>query len=240
MTPNEPTRPRHTLGIEMSNPSAAPIDQQGSIHTVALWRHDDGGDTLIASAPMPNMQRGSDGIMWCIESLCTECGVQPNGIDRVIVSSGPGGYTALRIATTTAKMLAMSLGATIIAVPSPLVAAVAIEPVDHPALVALASKKDQTHATRVDEHGACEEIGIISASRLDALGIRSIFADTHLPTSIAQQARELGIALCPVRLDARALLSASAGLEPIEPIRLSPRYAREPDAVTQWRQRGSG
>ncbi len=232
--------PPITLGLEMSNPSAARAPDDESTHAVAVWSRSGQTHNLLGSAPMPRGARGSDGVMQSVASLCAGCGVQPADIERVIVSVGPGGYTALRIATTTAKMLASTLRAQLVAVPSALVAAQAIGPESRPALIALASKKDHTFASVFDAGGCWSQLGIITADGIEASGARSIVADSHLPESFTQRAGTLGISVIPIHLDARHLLAASAGIDPVDPAMLTPLYAREPDAVTQWRARSSG
>lgn len=225
-----------TLGIEMSNPGAnAPGEVQK--HAVALWGLD---DELIGSAQLPEASRGSDSIMHALSVLAQQHQVEPRNIGRVIVSTGPGGYTALRIATTSAKVLADTLGAQLILVPTPCAASVSIEPDACPALIALASKKGRCHASILAADGSLKEIGIVDVSVLDTPGLCSIVADHHLPDSFRERASALGIEQVPLSLDARGLLRASEGIEPTDPLRCAPIYAREPDAVTQWRARGSG
>lgn len=224
-----------TLGIEMSNPgSTAP----GAIpaHAVALW---DERETLLGSSALPDTSRGSDAVMDALGALAQSCGVAPASIGRIIVSIGPGGYTALRIATTSAKVLADTLGAQLIAVPSARVASVSIEESHRPALIALASKKNRCHASLLKSDGSIEERGIIDADELSTVAPRSIVADHHLPRSFHERAISLGIEVRPLRLDVRDLLGASHGIAPIDPLLCAPKYAREPDAVTQWRARGS-
>jgi len=226
-----------TLGIEMSNPSSTIAGDPA--HAIALWQGTLTDAKPIASAPMPEGTRGSDGVMIAIESLCAANDIKPVDITRILVSCGPGGYTALRIATTTAKMLAHTLNAALVAVPSARVGAVAITSDDRPALITLASKKNMAHASMLLDTGQVEEIGIISAERLTDLDMRSIVADSHMPESFAMAAQLMGVQCLKLRLDARNLLQASAGLEPVDPLHLAPIYAREPGAVTQWRARGS-
>lgn len=227
-----------TLGIEMSNPASA--DPASPAHSVAVWGGNGEDATLIASAPLPPGSRGSDALMDAVRALCANNAIVPARIARVIVSTGPGGYTALRIATTTAKLLAHTLGAQLIAVPSARVAALGVASDRRPALIALASKKDRVHASIAHDDGRVEEVGVIGSDRLALLGVRSLVADRHLPDEFDARARSLGMARLGLCLDARGLLRASAGLGATEPLRLGPRYAREPDAVTQWRARGSG
>lgn len=225
-----------TLGIEMSNPSASdPGDEPA--HSVALWG---GGGALIDSAPMPEGARGSDGVMRCIGELARANDSEPAAIGRVLVSVGPGGYTALRIATTSAKVLADTLRAQLIPVPSARVASIGLSDDQRPALIALASKKGRSHASVLGIGGALRELGVIEPAALADLGLRTLVADRHLPDGFASEAVRLGVATVPLRLDARDLMDASEGIEPVDPLRLAPIYAREPDAVTQWRARGSG
>lgn len=234
-TPREPnTTVSILLGIEMSNPSAG-----ADHHNVALWRDQGGEITPLASAPMPKAARGSDGVMALIEQLCARQGIAPAEIGKILVSAGPGGYTALRIAATTAKVLAQTLGCTLLAVESARVAAQAIAPGARPALVALASKKGRTHATLVNADGVLTDLGIVDESVLARAKPVSLVADQHLPPGFADEARRLGVGLLPLELDARHLPAASRGLNPVSPGVMAPIYAREPDAVTQWRARGA-
>ena len=228
------------LGIEMSNPSANSGTGSDAGNAVALWSSDEGAPRLLGSCPMPKGARGSDGIMSVIAGCCGEHGVVPESIGTIIVSIGPGGYTALRIATTTAKVLASTLGARLLPVPTARVAACAAAAQTRPLLVALASKKDHTHASIVDGSGHERSVGVITAEDLESLGVRAMACDQHLPDSIRERAEQLGIELLQLTLDATALLAASSGIDPVEPRQLAPRYAREPDAVTQWRARKGG
>ncbi len=225
-----------TLGIEMSNPSARGAGGAVS-HSVALW---DAQGTLLGSAPLPDSQRGSDAVMHAVSGLAGSCGVRPAQVARVIVSTGPGGYTALRIATTSAKVLADTLGAELVGVPAARVASEAIGSGDVPALIVLATKKGRGHVSVLRGDGSIEEVGVVGPAALGGCGARTLHADQHLPDVFRAFADAAGIAVRPIELDARALLSASAGIAPVDPLRLAPLYAREPDAVTQWRARGSG
>ena len=225
------TRPI-VLAIELSNPSAS-----NSASAVALFADQEGTHALIDSALMKKSTRGSDGLMSLIEHLCTKNTIAPSQISTLIVSVGPGGYTSLRISTTSAKVLAMTLKCKLIAVPSALVAAQAIAQNDLPALIALASKNQHTHASVVDESGEVRTLGMVGAEALEALGVKTIYADAHLPESLQQRAASLGISVRPIILDAIHCVEAAAGISPIDPGLLEPIYAREPDAITQWRAR---
>lgn len=225
-----------SLAIELSNPHATP-----GAHHAALFGG--GPDELIGSMAIPDGMRSADGLMAMIDRLCKAYRVTPSEIGRLLVSVGPGGYTSLRIATTTAKVLAEILDCELIAVPTPSVVAVGYQHhcdqsvIPYPALIALASKKQLAHCSVLQSDGCIEEVGVIGADALGDLEVGVVISDDHLPSSFAEHARSRGWALVPMDIDARWCMSASTGIEPIAPIELMPTYAREPDAITQWRAR---
>ncbi len=53
-----------------------------------------------------------------ISQTLAEAGMALNEIDRIVVAKGPGSYTGLRIAVTTAKTLALTLNAELVGVSS--------------------------------------------------------------------------------------------------------------------------
>lgn len=226
-----------TLAIEVSNPSASP-----SACAVALARvRTDGTVDDLGAGVMPKNARGIDGVMALIEQVCADADVAPSDLGAIAVSIGPGGYTALRIATTTAKVLASTLGCSVIPVPSVLVASRRVDQSELPALIALASKgaKAWCAIVRADEHDerTIETLGVIDPSGLQGTSITHLIADSHLPKGFSAHAEANGIKVRQLVLDARDCLLASIGRDPIDPAKLTPMYAREPDAVTQWRDR---
>ena len=225
------------LAIELSNPNATV-----GAHAAALFSMNTKECALIGSMPIPEGIKSSDGIMILIQSICNAQQVNPSDIGSIAVSVGPGGYTALRIACTTAKVLAQSLDCELFAIPTSKIAAQAIEADQCPALIALASKNDRAYCAIVEKDGSIEDIGMSDASVLDQFAsdqvvLRSFVADSHAPSSFVEKATELGISVLPIVLDARSCLNAMDGVEACNPMELKPLYAREPDAVTQWRAR---
>lgn len=138
-----------TLAIEISNPSSGPrglIVLPGSDEPiaagpgVALGRlGEEGRPELIGVELLGEAAHHDDDLMPAIDRLCRRSGVRPGDLGHIAVSIGPGGYTSLRIAIATAKMLAEATSAGTIPVQSAAVAAWLAEPIT-PALVCLASK----------------------------------------------------------------------------------------------------
>ena len=227
------------LAIELSNPNASP-----DAHAAALFACES-SSTLIGSLPIPQGVRSSDGLMVVVDSLCKEHHVSPSQIGSIVVSVGPGGYTALRIACTSAKVLAQTIGCSLFAIPTPMMAAQGVDPEHRPALIALASKNEMAHCSMVAQDGAVEMLGMCDASVLERPEIRCVVGDGHLPKSFVDRANMLDKPIIEIELDARN--AAKALNDAIEhgyefaskttPIELAPIYAREPDAVTQWRTR---
>lgn len=223
---------RTILAIEASNPSASapgvcvgrvPMDEKGAVEVIGAWISEDSG-------------RSSDGVMDAVDRACRAAGVGPRELDALAVSIGPGGFTALRIATTSAKTLAFALGIPVIPVPTALVAARAVDASHRPGVIALASKNTLAHLTLLRPDGSIEAIGAVDAEGIPD-GVRSIVADAFLPESFAIRAAALGLERLTLTLSPQACLKAAAGLDAVAPDALGPLYAREPDAVTQWRAR---
>lgn len=223
---------KFAIAIELSNPNASV-----GAHAVALFSLETECSKLVDSLPVPSSVRSADALMVLVETLCTKHQIVPSEIERVVVSIGPGGYTALRISSTTAKVLADTIGCLLIAVPSAAIASQSIESSQRPTLIALASKNNQAHCTLLATDGSLEEVGVIDASKIETYAVHSIVGDAHLPATFVSRAAQLGIEIVPIELDARNVLKASVGIQPINPLELAPQYAREPDAVTQWRER---
>jgi tRNA A37 threonylcarbamoyladenosine modification protein TsaB len=224
------------LAIEASNPSSG----GGG---VCVGQVEGGLLRVLAEQPLDADARSSDGVMHAVQLVCAGAGVGPgtgSGIGAVAVSVGPGGFTALRIATTTAKTLGFALRCPVIAVPTAEVAARAVAPGLRPAVIALAAKNDASHLTLLHPDGRCEALGVRTAGALTPGMAATIVADGYLPKALAERAAALGMARVAIELTARACLEASLAIGPAGPDGLSPIYAREPDAVTQWRARHGG
>lgn len=149
------------LGIEISNPSSGARGRMGEhiagpsvalgriLPGVSHPRIDPGCDEAVGGG-----DRHDDDLMPAIDRLCRRVGVAPGDLARVALSIGPGGYTSLRIAVATGKMIAEATGAQVVAVPSAIIAAWYVEQTT-PAVVCLASKGETSHATLLppmDDH----------------------------------------------------------------------------------------
>jgi len=232
------------LAIEASNPSLSAGDE-GS---VAVCRIDGAQVHPLAMERLRPGSRHDDALMRSVDEACRAAGVAARDLSRVAVSAGPGGYTGLRIALTTAKMLGQALGVELVAVPTARVAAFGLLADDpagagEPFVVTLASKRDTAWCQAFRGVDALGDGALCDAAGLRAMfessGARSVLADEHLPGAMREVADSLGIRVAPPRLDALLCARASLGSSPVGVDALAPIYPREPEAVRKWNQEGN-
>jgi tRNA threonylcarbamoyl adenosine modification protein YeaZ len=152
----------HTLAIEISNPASGPRGEMpvaGSGEPVlagpgvGLAQMDGSSVRIIGIELLSAGLRHDDDLMPAIDRLCRRAGVGPRQLGRIAVSIGPGGYTSLRIAVATAKMLCEATGAEAVPVASaPAAALLAGEGVL--AGSRLSSQRDALHMLLASRHPA--------------------------------------------------------------------------------------
>lgn len=213
---------------------------------------------VLHEEKLSQRKRHVDDLMPAIDRMFKRANLQPGDLRHgaVAVSIGPGGFTGLRIAIATAKMLAEALDVKLIAVPSALVAVEAsalpalnwqqTSLADH-VMVALACKADsfwQTRAQRddaADEWRIVGEPGIIDAARFDVSGTLAVLADEHFPDAAQRRLIDAGIPIIAPTLTAVACLRIALRKlergEVTDPLQLLPLYPRQPEAVTLWEKR---
>lgn len=218
------------LAIEASQRQGgvAVRDPQGKTHV----------ETLRSAA------RHDDDLLAAIDRLYERLGLSPSQTGAIGVSVGPGGFSGLRIAVSTAKMMAEALGATIVAVPTALVVAESHE-APGPIVVGLASKGDGVWATRLQRGaGGIWTIdgkeGLVDADSIWLNGIKALLGDEHLPPSIRDRCRVMNVAVVEPIFSPLACLAVAwrrlRNGRTTDPLHLTPIYARPP-ATTVKRQR---
>ena len=189
-----------------------------------------------------------DPLVPALDALLAEAGATPARIGFVAVSTGPGGFTGLRVAVATAKALALALRAQVVAVPSALVAARTLARAgqlpDCECGVALAAKADSVWLERVQVHGGVPHRGAAALAHPDAAllgGLACMLADNHLPDAWKRLLAAAGTPVVTPAWSAAACLEVGAGLfradGATDPLRLEPIYPRKPEAVSLWEGR---
>ncbi len=90
------------------------IDASGQVASVALLTD----ETLAAEYTIDYKKTHSQTLLPMIDEIMRMIEMEPDELDAIAVSAGPGSFTGLRIGAATAKGLAMSLNKKIIAVPT--------------------------------------------------------------------------------------------------------------------------
>ncbi|WP_283678060.1 tRNA (adenosine(37)-N6)-threonylcarbamoyltransferase complex dimerization subunit type 1 TsaB [Lentilactobacillus sp. Marseille-Q4993] len=75
-------------------------------------------DFVMASETLTTHKKHAEYMLPIIEDLVKKSGLTPAGIDKIVVATGPGSYTGIRMATTVAKTLASTLEIPLITVSS--------------------------------------------------------------------------------------------------------------------------
>lgn len=189
-----------------------------------------------------------------LRALHAHAGVTAAQLTALAVATGPGGFTGLRVSISFAQSVAFARAIPVVALGSPLVfaashAARAATTVDS-WLVALASKNGGASLARVERGAAGRFIEVCSqwgdaelfAQWCTQLGHGGVLlADEHLDPLLVAHAELLALRRESIVTDAHALIDlARAALiagEAVDPATVLPRYAREPEAVTNWRAR---
>ncbi len=193
-------------------------------------------------------------VLWDeLRALLGDAGATAASLEAVAVATGPGGFTGLRVAVGCAKGIAFARGIPVVEVPSAVVFAVSDRARDGhgPWLLALASKNGTAWVVEAIEAPggdvALSEPEVAGAERFAAIAKSVVarggvlLADEHLGDALTQVAVAHGLPIRPFRVDATAFArEAAARLQrgiTIDALALSPIYAREPEAVTKWRER---
>ena len=189
--------------------------------------------------------RHDDALLPAIDRLYRRVGLEPEATDAVGVSIGPGGFTGLRIAVSTAKMLGEALGCALVAVPSALVAAGSYQGAG-PIIVALASKADTCWVTRIERVGdrwvPADDGRLADVRSLELRDIKALIGDDFLPSGFRDACSAAKVAIIDPKFDPSACLAATEQRlkqgDTTDPLGLGPRYPRRPEAVVKWRGGG--
>lgn len=215
---------------------------------VAAWR--EGG--AIVSSDHDDPSRDRDWLWPSIDDVCVRAGLVPTALTWVAVDVGPGGFSGLRTTIAAAQSIATVHGLPCIAVPSALVAACSTWSDAGP------SSPDSAHAVLAvkgttawiatlgrDERGWFQSAAsVIEWGAWKPQVASMVLADAHCPASIVQVCQELGVPVVEPTWSGIGVMTAAQRLwdegHRVAPSALSPEYAREPEAVTLWRQRHGG
>ena len=220
------------------------------------------GRTTVASRRFtPDMHAPREAFWDELRALTSGAGlgVEPSELGSVAVAVGPGGFTGLRVSIAFAKALALARGISVIPVPSALVFAASDAArgdgggdggAGGPWIVALAAKGQTAWVASVGRTRRLDREGeVLDADRFEALAVEAaaqggvLLADEHLDPEFVGRARTSGLRRAGLEVDVGAFAVIAAEIlrsgGAVHPAALLPIYAREPEAVTNWRARAA-
>jgi tRNA threonylcarbamoyl adenosine modification protein YeaZ len=186
--------------------------------------------------------RDDDTVFPMISKIANELSITPRSIELVVVSIGPGGFTGLRTSIAIAKMISFASGATVVPVETAIVTVASSSENKKAYFVLSGVKQDSFWLSKVykNNNSWCCTASISSVTELKNIitEVDGVFADSFAPDSISDICAHGGIALCTSLPNAKSLLDVGVQLHDngasIDPMKLSPLYPREPEAVRAW------
>lgn len=233
--------------IFLESPSeviALAFETSTAIGRVALGRRGE----VLAVRTLDRPRAHAVGFLPAIAELCREQGVEPQAVEEVYVSCGPGSFTGLRIGITAARMIAFANGARIVPVPTlDIIAQNAFEASPSPARVAviLDAKRGNVYTASFECRGGvftavtppveAEPLAYLK-SETDTCAVLGEGVLYHRSAVTASGRRVLDDALYPPRAETvlrmgYALAGAGAFVNPRD---LVPTYIRPPEAEEKW------
>jgi tRNA threonylcarbamoyladenosine biosynthesis protein TsaB len=95
---------------------ALALETSGRVGSLAAFRIESANATIIASNKLPADLRSAQSLLPAIGELLKTCQWRADQLDLVCTTTGPGSFTGLRLAVTTAKTLAYATGAKLVGV----------------------------------------------------------------------------------------------------------------------------
>lgn len=205
------------------------FDASTPITTVALARVDAGGREILAEVSA-GTGGASEILLTAIHAALGLAGEELASVECLLVGVGPGTFTGIRIAASTARALSQGTGAalgknsTLAALAAP---ALSIEP---DVLAVLDAKRGQVFAQRFSEIGA-GDVHCLKPEELTSEGGPVLVGDGAV--RYRKELSDLG-SIPPDDSPLHRVTAAghvlSAKLSPVDPENLVPLYVREPDA----------
>jgi tRNA threonylcarbamoyladenosine biosynthesis protein TsaB len=139
------------------------LETSGTTGSVAVLEDNE----LVAEQALPGGQRSAQSLVPTIQALLAQAGWKISQVGLLMVTSGPGSFTSLRIGVSTAKALAYAVGAEILGVNTLEVIARQAHGDGQPVKVVLDAQRDQLFAATLASGKAGREPGTSATAVVD-------------------------------------------------------------------------
>jgi len=188
--------------------------------------------------------RGVDTVFPMISKIAEELSISPRSIELVAVSIGPGGFTGLRTSVAIAKMISFSTGATIVPIETAIVIVASSKTDKHLYYVLSGVKHDTFWLSKIhlENKEWCCSASLSCVAELEKCinEADGVFADSFAPEVLSSLCLNNDVPLFNSEPNAQALLRLGRELYnsgvSIDPLKISPLYPREPEAVRMWKE----
>jgi len=194
------------------------------------------GAALVAHRFTATDRGQAEALMPMIAATLGEAGLEAGALDAIAVTTGPGGFTGVRIGLAAAQGLALARAIPLIGVTcfAAVVAALPEALRSEPILVALESKRDELYLQSFSPAPGIPALAPFAAWQSWMPAGRFVLAGDGAPRFAAAVARDLTLAPGPGLVDAAevARLAASSWRPGDTPPWPRPLYLRAPDTST--------
>lgn len=207
-------------------------------------------DNLLADTTLTTHRKHAEFLMPVIEDLVKKSDLQPADLDRIVVASGPGSYTGIRMATTAAKTLASTLNIELVTVSSLLTVALNIDLPDV-LINPIFDARNQNMFTGLYQRNAGKLQAVVADQHTNIAEWQAVLAKTSGPIMVVGDNQPF-LADLKATLGNRLLVAShlqaipdaaklgwyGAQLSPVEDIdAVVPRYLRLTKAEADWKKR---
>jgi tRNA threonylcarbamoyl adenosine modification protein YeaZ len=219
------------------------MDTSNQALSVALVRD----DALLAETTINIRKTHSESLMPAIENLMAAASIEPADVDRFVVAQGPGSYTGIRIAVTTAKTFAWTLKKELVGISS--LAVVASNAQTTGLIVPLFNARRNAVFTGAYRWQAGQLVNVLPDRHQDLTSLLSelasqtapvMFVGTDVPLFQDQIQAALGdqaqfVSGWTALPQARQLALLGEQAQPVANIhRFAPNYLRQTEAEVNW------
>jgi len=199
------------------------------------------GNGEVVELPVLQGDRNKDTVMPAVEEVVVKAGGTSTSVRTVIIGVGPGGFTGLRIAVATAKMISLTTGAVVVPVETALGVVQSDKNAVDTSIVVSCVKSNNCWLSVVEKKPTWNCAGhLVSIDGVAEYLERDcvLYGDSFLPEQIREICKQRDLEVRSALSSATSIMEVGLALRAtgfaVDPSDLLPLYPREPEAVRKW------